>query len=134
MKKGNLITKHHDCPSQVFNQSITNISRLILHFSDHHPKSRSINNCSFKTMKIFAKKIYKEYIDELWPMKVCYKSKLSKINICLSYIPGFDKESPISENKIVENILKKTEPVLSSLKCHISNKKGFNTSRISFND
>ena len=134
LKKGNLITKYHDCPSKTFNQSITNISRLILHFSEEYPKTRSINNCSFETMKTFSNKIYNEDIDELWPMKICYKSQLSKKNICLSYIPGFDKKSPISENKIVENILKKTEPVLSSLKCHINNKKGFNPSRISFND
>ena len=134
LKSGNLITKYHDCPSNIYNQSITNVSRLILHFENHYPKYPSINDCSFQTMKIFSKGIYSEDIDELWPMKICYKSQLSKKNTCLSYLPGYDKTSPISENKVVEKILKKTQPVLSSLKCYISNKKSFNPSRIAFND
>ena len=134
LKSSNLVTNHHDCPSKVFNQSITNISRIILHFSNHNVKTRSINNCSFETMKTFSKNIYSEDIDDLWPMKICYQSKLSKDNTCLSYIPGYDKNLSVAENKVVENILKKTQPVLSSLKCHISNKKSFNPSRISSND
>ena len=134
LKKGNLITKYHDCPSKVFNQSITNVSRIILHFSDNNSKDGSIDNCSFETMKTFSKGIYSEDIDELWPMKICYKSRLSKKNTCLSYLPGYDKKSPISENKVLEKILKKTQPVLNSLKCYISNKKSFNPSRIALND
>ena len=85
-------------------------------------------------MKAFSREIYREDIDDLWPMKICYQSQLSKKSICLSYIPGYDKKSSIAENKIVESILKKTQPVLNSLKCYISNKKSFNPSRISFND
>ena len=134
LKSSNLITNYHDCPSKVFNQTITNISRIALHFSDNELQNRSLNNCSFETMKTFARKVYSDDIDDLWPLKICYQSKLSKNNTCLSYIPGYDKDLSIAENKVVEIILKKTKPVLNSLKCYVSNKKSFNPSRISFND
>ena len=103
-----------------------------MHFKKGKINNSSLDNCSFQSNKIFFTSIYREEYDDFWPLKMCYESKLSKKEECQSYIPGYDKNLPLAENRVLEGILKKTEPVLSDIRCLISNKNKFNPARINY--
>ena len=134
LAKGRLYTNYHDCPSNIYNQGITNLNRIIMHFTRQKRKNPSLYQCPFKIKNIFSKSVYRSEYDDSWPFKICYENKLLKKEICNSYIPGFDKSSMLSENNVLENILKKNWPVSKGIKCFISNKKSYNPSRVSSNN
>ena len=126
-----LKTDYQDCPGLIENSGITNIFRIISHFSKQN-KDLNTSNCAANPQYLFAK-MNMDYNDSnAWPLNICYRDSIKAKDVCYQYIPGFDGKSEFSETKIVAKILKREIGSVSPITCKIVEKRKYNPARLAY--
>lgn len=131
LNKSKLITDYYDCPGNVDNEAITNIHRLVNHFS---PRKIITNKetCSGEASYTFARLNFDIKHEDGWPLKICYQNRIKGKEECVAYIPGSRENEPLSENLVVAKILYLQKGAPSKTKCSIVDSKTYNPLRSEF--
>ena len=126
--KSKLVTNYHDCPGNIDNEGLTNIHRIINHFSPRNIIT-SPANCAGETNYTLAKLNLGVNFEEGWPLKVCYLSRVDNKEKCETYIPGSRPDEPLSEDRMIARILYQNKGAPSKTNCKIVDKKDYNPLR-----
>lgn len=126
--KSKLITNYHDCPGNVENEALTNIHRIVNHFSPRKIIT-SKETCNSEASYSFAKLNFEIKNEIGWPLKVCYQDKLSNTEKCSTYIPGSRPEEPLSEDNVISKILYLQKGAPAKTVCKIVGSKTYNPVR-----
>ena len=126
-----LITNYHDCPGNVENEAITNIHRIVNHFSPRNIVSNK-ETCSGEASYSFARLNFDIKHDVGWPLKVCYLNHVKETEECLPYIPGSRSDEPLSEDQVIAKILYHQKGAAAKTKCKIVDSKTYNPLRSEF--
>ncbi len=118
LNHGRLKTPFHDCPGQVDNGALTNLHRILGHFEESTISS-DIESCKGETTFTYYNFLKTAKRNEAWPLQACYFDRIENKEICKSYIPGTIERSPMSEDKIVANILQRLGKIPSRATCSI---------------
>lgn len=131
LNKSKLVTEYHDCPGNVDNEAITNIHRLINHFS---PRKIITNKetCSGEANYTYAKLNFDINHQEGWPLKVCYQNRIQEREECTVYIPGSRSDEPLSEDQVIAKILYQQKGAPAKTKCRIVDSKTYSPLRSEF--
>lgn len=131
LKVSRLKTDYHDCPGQIINESIINLHRLLSHVKERKIMTDSSSCTSESNYSFF--KMNQEYKNNRdWPLQICYMNKVTEKEICTPYIPGENTKSKLSENKVIAEILHKTQATNFNINCKIISKKKYNPARLEF--
>ncbi len=128
---GHLKANYHDCPGMIDNAGIINIHRIVNHFMPREYISSS-NNCSSEPNYSFAKLYLDFKKEELWPLKICYQDKIKSKYLCRPYVPNLNTNSKLSESKVIESILRRTENLPQKTTCLITPKNRYNPSLLKY--
>ncbi|MBT3585717.1 MAG: hypothetical protein HN509_12505 [Halobacteriovoraceae bacterium] len=131
LSNSNLITEYHDCPGKVDNESIVNLHRILSHINPPESSS-SKETCANETMLSFVNLQYDFNNERGWPLKICYRDRLKGEDDCKAFIPGKNKGSKLSEEKVVQDILPRVMNVPEGLKCEMASNKQFNPARLKY--
>ncbi len=126
--KAKLVTNYHDCPGNIDNEALTNIHRIINHFSPRKIISTPAN-CSSETNYSFAKLNLTVGFEDGWPLKICYLNRVDNKETCETYIPGSHEDESRSEDQLVSRILYQQKGASIKTKCRIIDAKTFNPIR-----
>jgi hypothetical protein len=131
LNKSKLATNYHDCPGNVDNEALTNIHRLVNHFS---PRSINSNKetCAGEAEYSFARLNFDIKHEEGWPLKVCFMNPVQEKENCVSYIPGSRETEPLSEDQVIAKILYQYKGAPAKTKCRIVDSKTYNPLRSEF--
>lgn len=131
LKKSKLITNYHDCPNNIDNEAITNVHRIVNHFSSRNIIT-SKETCAGEANYTFAKLNLDMNHDEGWPLKICYKNRILEKEVCESYIPGSRSDDQRSEDQVISKIIYQQKGAPAKTKCHIVDSKTYNPLRSEF--
>lgn len=126
-----LYTDYYDCPGQIDNGSVTNIHRIITHF---FPKEYVSKPSTCKAEVNYTLKVLRDKSKNVktWPLKICYDDKIEGKEICLDYIPGSLSSIPSSEDRIVTQILRRTNQIRSNQSCQVISSLQYNPALLEF--
>lgn len=131
LRVSHLKTDYHDCPGMIDNAGIVNIHRITNHITPRNVTSNP-SSCSSEANFSFAK-LYQDFKnEEAWPLKICYDDKLKGKDVCISYVPGLNNSSKLSESSVIEYILKRMIKIPSKEKCRITPKNRFNPNLLEY--
>ena len=131
LNKSKLVTNYHDCPGSVDNEAITNIHRIINHFSPNKIITNK-ETCGGEANYTFAKLNFDIKHEEGWPLKVCYHDHIKGKEECSAYIPGSRSDEPLSEDQVIAKILYLQKGAAAKTKCRIVDSKTYNPVRSDF--
>jgi hypothetical protein len=131
LKKSKLKTNYHDCPSNVDNEAITNIHRVVNHFAPRNIKT-SKETCAGEAHYTFARLNFDIKHDEGWPLKICYMNRVTDKEVCVPYIPGSREDDPRSEDQVIAKIIYLQKGAPAKTKCRIVDSKTYNPLRSEF--
>ena len=131
LKKSKLVTNFHDCPNNIDNEAITNVHRLINHFSPRNILT-SKETCAGEANYTFARLNLDMNHDEGWPLKICYKNRVTEKEVCVSYIPGSRADDARSEDQVISKIIYQQKGAPAKTKCKIVDSKIYNPIRSEF--
>lgn len=131
LNNSKLVTDYQDCPGNVDNEAITNIHRLVNHFS---PRKITTNKetCAGEASYTFAKLNIAIKHEDGWPLKVCFMNHIKGKEECLSYIPGSRVDEPLSEDNVIAKILYQQKGAPAKTKCRLVDSKTYNPARSEF--
>ena len=131
LNQSKLITNYHDCPGSVDNEAITNIHRLVNHFSERKIITNK-ETCSGEANYTFAKLNFDIKHEEGWPLKICYRDHVKEKEECVPYIPGSRNDEPLSEDQVIEKILYRQKGAPAKTKCRVVDSKTYSPLRSEF--
>ncbi len=133
LKHSQLKTAYRDCPSKIDNDSVTNLYRIFQHFNSKGEVTSDINVCINNSYREALKVLSKNNNDfSNWPLRMCYTDPKKTKEECLPYVPGSDKESTVSETKVLNQILQTTKGANSKEDCIIVSEKDYNPVRLEY--
>ncbi len=124
LNSATLFSDYKDCPGNISNEGVINISRLIMH-RERKALTPSLTACNTNPSAMFAKLNLDADNDKAWGLQLCYDDKINEKEICLPTIMGEHPDSPYSESKVLHDILVKTRGVSKTSKCIILEKKEY---------
>lgn len=128
LNHSNLITNYQDCPGVVDNEGLTNLHRILNHFSP-----RTINatreTCASESLYSLAKLNIDINNEAAWPLKICFLNRVSNQKDCIPYIPGNRPEIANTEDKVIAKILYQNKGATSKTKCSLVDKSFYNPQR-----
>ncbi len=131
LMNAHLKANYHDCPGNIDNVAITNIHRLMNHFSPRDIISTP-ETCASEAGFSFAKLNFDFENEEGWPLRICYEDRLESKEICLPYIPGHNPNADMSETYVVTKIVNKLFSVPSEYECSFVTKDIYNPIRLKY--
>lgn len=131
LNKSKLVTNYHDCPGNVDNEAITNIHRLVNHFSKTKIYS-SKETCAGEANYTFARLNFDINHEEGWPLKICFMNRITEKETCVPYIPGSRADEPLSEDQVIAKILYQQKGAPAKVKCRIVDSKTYSPVRSDF--
>lgn len=131
LKKSKLVTNYHDCPGNVDNEAITNIHRIVNHFSPREIITNT-ETCREESNYTFARLNFDIKHEEGWPLKVCYMNRATDKETCVPYMPGSRADEPLSEDQVIAKIIYQQKGAPAKTKCKIVDTKTFNPLRSEF--
>lgn len=131
LNKAKLITDYHDCPGSIDNEAMTNIHRLVNHFSPRKMIS-SKETCRGEANYTLARLNLDIKYESGWPLKICYLNRISNKEFCDTYIPGSRSDEPLSEDKVVAKILYSNKGAPAKTTCRLVDSKNYNPLRSEF--
>ncbi len=128
LNKSKLVSEYHDCPGNIDNEGLTNIHRIVNHFS---PRKIITNkeSCSSESSYTLAKLNMDIKNQSGWPLKICYFNNVEKKETCTIYIPGARADEPLSEDQVVAKILYQQKGANQKTTCRIVDSKTYNPLR-----
>ncbi len=131
LNNAKLVTDYHDCPGAIDNEALTNVHRIVNHFSPRKIVS-SRETCSGETNYTFARLNLDLKHLAGWPLKVCYLNRIDNKEACTSYIPGSRPDEPLSEDQVIAKILYLQKGAPAKTTCRIVDSKTYNPLRSDF--
>ena len=131
LNKSKLINEYHDCPGNIDNEALTNIHRIVNHFSPRKINSNR-ENCSSEASYTLAKLNFDIKNEAGWPLKICYFNQVDRKEVCTPYIPGSRTEEPLSEDQVVAKILYQQKGASQKSTCRVVDSKTYNPIRSEF--
>ncbi len=131
LNKSKLQTNYHDCPGRIDNEAMTNIHRIVNHFSPR-PIVSTKETCSGEASYTFAKLNLDIKHEAGWPLKICYLNRIDNKEACVTYIPGSRADEPLSEDLVVAKILYQQKGANPKTTCRIVDSKTYNPLRSEF--
>jgi hypothetical protein len=128
LNNSKLITDYHDCPGNVDNEALTNIHRIVNHFSPRKIIS-SRENCSGEASYSLAKLNLEIKNTAVWPLKICYLNRAQNKEVCTIYIPGSRTDETLSEDQVVAKILYTQKGANQKTTCRIVDSKTYDPQR-----
>ena len=128
LNKSKLLTEYHDCPGNIDNEALTNIHRIVNHFSPRKIVSNK-ETCSSEASYTLAKLNMEIKNETGWPLKICYFNQVERKEVCTSYIPGSRADEPLSEDQVVAKILYTQKGANQKTTCRIVDSKTYNPLR-----
>lgn len=131
LNKSKLISDYHDCPGNIDNEGLTNIHRIVNHFS---PRTivTSRDTCAGEANYTLAKLNLDVKHEAGWPLKVCYMNRIDNKEACVTYIPGSRADEPLSEDQVVARILYQQKGAPQKTTCRIVDSRTYNPARSEF--
>ncbi|MCO4754288.1 MAG: hypothetical protein KC478_07385, partial [Bacteriovoracaceae bacterium] len=119
-----------DCPARVANDAMTNLTRIINHFSSSAiPEAGS---CQASTSAVFAQFNQDTTDGRFWDAKLCYDDKIKSTEVCHPVVYGNVKDSDLSLPKVVEKILQRTKGLGNDQQCRLVTKKQYRPNLLEF--
>jgi hypothetical protein len=131
LNQSRLNANYLDCPSRTGSEGITNLSRLILHFSPLKQESQA-SSCELETTHAFATFNHEASDGRFWGYKLCYDDKINREEVCLPAITGDYQESNYSMGKVVAKILAKNRGYNEANRCEVIDSKDYKPSMLRF--
>lgn len=131
LNNSKLISDYQDCPGNIDNEAITNIHRIINHFSPRKINSTP-ENCTGEANYSFARLNLDIKYEKGWPLKVCFFNRVQNKEECVPYIPGSRETEPLSEDQVISKILYLHKGVPAKTSCRIVSSKKYNPLRTEF--
>ncbi len=135
LKISRLKPDYQDCPGMIQNASVVTANRVLSYFVKPKNKktiNKSKYNCWAGPTANIAKLIIENGAKNSWQQKLCYNDLLEGKEICLPSIFGVSENSPYSEDKNIEKILKKVRGAPEGLKCKLVTDKEYNPARLAY--
>jgi hypothetical protein len=133
LKVSHLKTNFRDCPSKIDNDSVTNIYRIFQHFYEKKEVttdvSACINNSYREALNVLARSDG-DYSN--WPLHMCFTDPKKSKEECLPYVPGSDMESPVSETRVLNQILQSTKGASRKEICTLVGTKEYNPVKLEY--
>lgn len=126
-----LQSNYLDCPGNIDNEAITNIHRIINHFSPREIIN-SPESCAAEANYSFARLNLDIKYEKGWPLKICYLNRVDNKEDCTPYIPGSRENEPLSEDQVISKILYLQKGAPAKVKCSIVSTKKYNPIRTEF--
>ncbi|RLA64698.1 MAG: hypothetical protein DRQ88_07130 [Epsilonproteobacteria bacterium] len=132
LNKSKMITKYHDCPGIIENQSITNIYRIIKHYDPSKKEEIFNGDCASKINLEFANLFLKTKNKNDWPLKICYQDLAKEEEICTPYIPGNGGKAELSEGRVMAKILERNKGAPPGDTCKVVDTKSYNPVKLEY--
>lgn len=118
LNNSKLFANYKDCPGNIDNEGIINISRILMHFAGKEiDKNQTM--CNTNPSALFAKLTLDSDNDQAWNLRLCYPDKINNREACIPTIMGQHTTSEYSEDKVIAEILYQTRGTSRTLKCNI---------------
>ncbi|MCT4643271.1 MAG: hypothetical protein N4A33_13350 [Bacteriovoracaceae bacterium] len=124
LNHSSLYTNYHDCPGQVNNETMINISRLYYHFASEEPFVQK--DCMMNTTSTYASYNLAFNGEETWGTKACFDDTINNEYKCYSTVLGKSDNEQLSLEKNIHKILSKKRGIRNNTKCSIINKSSYN--------
>lgn len=131
LKTARLQTDYHDCPGNVDNEGIINISRLLNHFDPQEMVSTP-DTCASNTLLRFAKLNIDFQNEAAWPLQICHEDRVTGGERCHPYVPGHHPDSQLSEEVVVSQILVRHHNYPQNTQCRIVDVRDYNPNLLTF--
>lgn len=125
LNHSSLKANYRDCPGNSDQMTVTNVARIISHFSSDNQISTE-GPCSAKSAHTILK--FNETYDneESWKIEACYKNKNFENEKCFKTFFGKYEKNSASFSSVVAKILQETEGVDKGLACEMVDSTVFN--------
>lgn len=131
LNKSKLVTDYHDCPGNIPNDSLTNIHRIVNHFTPRKIENNK-ETCGGETQYTYARLHLDIKHESGWPLKVCFFDRVNNKESCTTYIPGSRADEPLSEDQVIAKILYRQKGANPKTTCKIVGHKTYNPLRSEF--
>jgi hypothetical protein len=121
-----MFTRYQDCPGRMGNEGITNIARIIRHFSTVSDEESNIGMCFTNNTVAFAEANINGDNEKSWGLKLCYFDKIKDQEICHQSIIGNHKYSTLDQGKVLVKILNRLTNLSMKTQCKTIDKRKFN--------
>lgn len=117
--------KFKDCPGNSDQMIMTNMSRIIAHFTpgDITP-AQGVCSATSAAMTYSFNRNFDN--DENWRTEACYDDKVNEREVCKKTFFGQVDNDPASYTAVVADILKKTRGADNNLKCELVDSESYN--------
>lgn len=132
LNKSKMITRYHDCPGRIENQSITNIYRILKHYEDPDVEQNLEDNCVSQINLAFAKIFLETKNKDQWPLRICYQDLGREEEVCVPYIPGDGKSTDLSEGRVMGKILEKNKGAPPGETCTVVDSGKYNPVKLEY--
>ena len=120
-----LRSNYQDCPAGSDQLGLTNLSRILLHFSGA-PIRPFEGTCTAITAGESFEFNQKFDNDESWKLEACYDDRLNEKEVCNKIFFGSYNNNQASYPNVVANILRNTRGADSSTKCKMIDSREYN--------
>lgn len=120
-----------DCPGSSDQMIVTNVARIVNHFSPNNnvPPSGPCSTSSSNTLFNFNRQFDN---DESWKLEACYTDRIVEREICKKTYFGNSKTDPAAYSSVVADILKKTRGADQSETCEMVSSKEYSPLLLKF--
>jgi hypothetical protein len=129
---GRLKANYIDCPNEVIDLNIINITRILNHFSQTNSPPEEAFFCSNNSTAPFMDFVLEKNDESTWGHQLCYFDKIKKIEVCHAYLLGDKKNHPYSTVNIVKKILVRTKGFSPSSNCQMISNDLFDINQLNF--
>lgn len=112
-----IFSQYNDCPGRMGNESISNIGRIIRHFTKD--KGSPDGYCFTDTSHAFAKLNLEADNEKSWGTHFCYFDKIRNTEVCHPTVIGNVSDSNLDQGRVLVSILNRTKGLSSETKCKV---------------
>jgi hypothetical protein len=132
LNKSKMITRYHDCPGRIENQSITNIFRILQHYDNPDKGIDLTENCISKVNLNFANIFLETKNKDDWPLRICYMDLGKEEEVCVPYIPGDGETTDLSEGRVIGRILERNKGAPPGETCKVVDSLKYNPVKLEY--
>lgn len=127
-----LKTDYRDCPGSIETEGITNLYRLMKHFSPADQKMITTDCLSDPYFSFGKMSLEFSGDSDNWPLKICYKDPVNKKENCLPYIPGNNPKEKLAEGSVLGKILSRIRGAPERTNCRVVDITNYKPSFLEF--
>ncbi len=121
-----------DCPGNLGNEAMVNISRIIDHFTYSEKDIKTSMLCSQPYAYTFLNFNKNQFNEEIWGNQICYQDTIKNKEICRPYIAADDTDNNFSLSSAIHQILTRKRGITGKTSCKVIAKKEFKPALLEF--